>query len=60
MFAIPGWLDNVNTFDNLIPLLSKNLRIVAVDPPGHGKSDPFPPDCAYNYLDGVLAIGMSA
>jgi len=39
-----------NTFDTLIPLLPKNLRIVAVDPPGHGLSDPFPPDIAYNFM----------
>ena len=29
-------LDNAGTFDALIPLLPKNLRIVAVDIPGQG------------------------
>ena len=57
MVALCGWLDNAGSFDKLIPLLPKNLRIVAVDTPGHDKSDAFPPDIAYNYLDAVLAIG---
>lgn len=56
VFAIHGWLDNAGTFDTLIPLLPKNLRIVAVDIPGHGYSDPFPPDIAYNFVDCILAI----
>lgn len=56
VLAIHGWLDNCATFDTLIPLLPKNLRIVAVDTPGHGLSDPFPADINYNFLDGVVAI----
>ena len=56
VFAIHGWLDNAGTFDALIPLLPSDLRIVAVDMPGHGLSDHFPPDIAYNYLDCFLAI----
>lgn len=51
-----GWLDNAGTFDTLIPLLPSNLRIVAVDTAGHGLSDPFPPDIAYNFIDSLLAI----
>lgn len=51
-----GWLDNCASFDALIPLLPKNLRIVAVDIPGHGFSSPFPPDIAYNYIDTLLAV----
>lgn len=56
VLAMPGWLDNAGTFDTLIPLLPKDLRIVVVDTPGHGWSDPFPPDIAYNSLDGLVAI----
>lgn len=56
VFAIHGWLDNAGTFDALIPLLPKDLRIIAVEMPGHGLSDHFPPDIAYNYLDCFLAI----
>lgn len=56
VLAIHGWLDNCGTFDALIPLLPKDLRIVAFDIAGHGLSDPFPPDIAYNFLDSVVAI----
>ncbi|EFX76294.1 hypothetical protein DAPPUDRAFT_306263 [Daphnia pulex] len=56
VFAIHGWLDNAGTFDTLIPLLPKDLRIVAVEMPGHGLSDPFPPDAAYNFMDCLVAI----
>lgn len=51
-----GWLDNAGSFDTLIPLLPKDLRIIVVETPGHGFSDPFPPDIAYNTIDGVIAI----
>lgn len=56
VIGIHGWLDNAGTFDTLIPLLPKNLRIVVVEIPGHGLSDPFPPDIAYNYIDTLLAV----
>lgn len=54
--ALHGWLDNAGTFDTLIPLLPQNLHIVAVDTVGHGLSDHFPPDIAYNFFDCLLAI----
>lgn len=56
VFALHGWLDNAASFDALIPLLPSNLRIVAFDIPGHGLSDHFPPDVAYNFQDALLAI----
>ncbi|KAK4020188.1 hypothetical protein OUZ56_002181 [Daphnia magna] len=56
LIAIHGWLDNCGTFDTLIPLLPKDLRIIAVDIPGHGLSSHFPPDIAYNYVDTLLAV----
>ena len=59
VFAIHGWLDNAGTFDALIPLLPKDLRVVAVEMPGHGLSDPFPPDIAYNYLGTELNVFKS-
>lgn len=56
VIAIHGWLDNAGSFDALIPLLPKDLRIIAVEIPGHGLSDPYPPDIAYNYIDTLLAV----
>ena len=56
VLALHGWLDNCGTFDALIPLLPSDLRIVAVDMPGHGLSQSFPPDINYNFLDSVVAI----
>jgi len=49
VLAIHGWLDNAATFDRLIPLLPKDLRIVCADIPGHGLSDHYPPDIAYHF-----------
>lgn len=56
VIGLVGWLDNAGTFDKLIPLLPKDLCFLVVDTPGHGLSDPFPPDIAYNSLDGLLAL----
>ncbi|XP_057370263.1 serine hydrolase-like protein isoform X1 [Daphnia carinata] len=56
VFALHGWLDNAGTFDTLIPMLPHNLRIVAVDIPGHGMSDHFPRDIMYHFLDCLLAV----
>lgn len=56
VFALHGWLDNAGTFDSLIPMLPHNLRIVAVDIPGHGMSDHFPRDIMYHFLDCLLAV----
>lgn len=56
VFALHGWLDNAGTFDNLIPLLPPNLRVIAIDTPGHGLSDHFPPDIVYHFNDCLVAI----
>lgn len=56
VFALHGWLDNSGSFDRLIPLLPKNLRIVAVDFPGHGLSDHYPADIMYHFNDCLLAV----
>ena len=40
VLCIHGWLDNANSFYTLGPLL-KSCDVVAIDLPGHGKSDHF-------------------
>lgn len=58
LLAIHGWLDNAASFDALAPLLAECFRIVALDLPGHGRSQHRPPGVRYHfvdYLDDVLA-----
>lgn len=41
--CLHGWQDNANTFDRLLPLLSKRIPFICVDAAGHGKSSARPP-----------------
>lgn len=50
VIALHGWLDNAATFSRLAPLL-EDVRIVALDLPGHGHSDHRPLGAAYNIWD---------
>ena len=63
VIALHGWLDNAGSFSVLAPLL-EGARVVALDAPGHGLSDPHGADANYNIwedlpqLEGVLdALG---
>jgi RNA:NAD 2'-phosphotransferase (TPT1/KptA family)/pimeloyl-ACP methyl ester carboxylesterase len=53
VLAMHGWLDNAASFDRLAPLLCStlDLRIVALDLPGHGRSDHKPGH--YHFIDSV-------
>jgi pimeloyl-ACP methyl ester carboxylesterase len=56
--GLHGWLDNANTFDRIAPLLPE-LRLVALDLPGHGLSDHRPMGVHYESaldVQDVLAV----
>ena len=58
LLAVHGWLDNAASFDALAPLLAGHFDVVALDLPGHGRSQHRPPGVRYHfvdYLDDVLA-----
>ncbi|MDQ2995239.1 MAG: alpha/beta fold hydrolase, partial [Pseudomonadota bacterium] len=55
ILALHGWLDNAASFDLLAPLLP-NFRIIAIDFPGHGFSDPLPLGMIYHHGDRVIQM----
>ncbi|XP_030080899.1 probable serine hydrolase [Drosophila hydei] len=56
ILAIHGWLDNLGTFDTLIPLLPDYLGVLCIDLPGHGCSSRLPPGMQYNTAEYALII----
>jgi len=56
ILAVHGWMDNAGTFDGLLPLLSKNYYVVAVDLPGHGLSSHLPKGVPYHFTDFIIAL----
>ena len=53
--AVHGWLDNGNSFWPLVPYLPE-LRLVAVDLPGHGCSPARSADATYHVVDWVRDV----
>lgn len=51
LLALHGWLDNAASFDRLAPLLCEHFHIVAIDLPGHGRSDWRAPGAWYHFVD---------
>ena len=56
LLALHGWLDNAGTFDKLAPLICTHFHIVAIDFPGHGRSDWRPAGTWYHYIDYVSDV----
>ncbi len=55
VFALHGWLDNLASFEAIIKYMP-NIRLVAVDFPGHGHSSHIPAGLAYHFIDGLYLI----
>ncbi|KAH8379641.1 hypothetical protein KR009_006267, partial [Drosophila setifemur] len=56
ILAIHGWLDNLGTFDRLIPLLPDYIGVLCIDLPGHGRSSRLPSGMHYSVHDYVYII----
>ena len=56
LLALHGWLDNAGSFARLAPLLAARHHVIALDLPGHGRSDHLPAGCSYYYLDYVRDV----
>lgn len=52
IIALHGWLDNANSFLPMAQYLT-DYTVIAIDLPGHGKSDWLPKPQAYHFLDNV-------
>jgi pimeloyl-ACP methyl ester carboxylesterase len=55
VLAIHGWLDNAASFDRLAPLLPE-LHLVAIDLPGHGRSQHRPAGVGFYFPDWVADV----
>ena len=53
--CVHGWLDNAASFDRLAAELPE-LRLIAIDLPGHGNSTAHPPGLPYLFVDHVAAL----
>lgn len=57
IIALHGWQDNAGTFDRLCPLLPRNLSILCIDLPGHGRSSHYPTGMNYYiFWDGISLV----
>jgi pimeloyl-ACP methyl ester carboxylesterase len=55
IILLHGWLDNLASFETLIPFF-KQYRVIALDFPGHGFSSHLPEGMAYHFFDLVYVI----
>ncbi|KAK3909366.1 putative serine hydrolase [Frankliniella fusca] len=57
IIALHGWQDNAGSFDGLGALLPKDISMLAIDFPGHGRSSHYPKgQFYYLFWDGVLLL----
>ncbi len=55
LLAFHGWLDNLASFESLA-LQMPNIRLIAIDFPGHGHSEHHKEGQVYYFLDGLYLI----
>jgi pimeloyl-ACP methyl ester carboxylesterase len=55
VLALHGWLDNAASFARLAPML-ESLHLIALDLPGHGRSDGLPAVCSRHFVDWVPVV----
>lgn len=55
VFGFHGWLDNLATFESLARHMPE-VRLIAIDFPGHGHSAHIEPGKSYYFLDGLFLI----
>ncbi|GAB0087340.1 probable serine hydrolase [Sergentomyia squamirostris] len=57
ILVLHGWLDNLGSFERLIPLLPRDcISYLAVDLPGHGLSSHIPEGMCYKFLDYISLV----
>lgn len=56
ILALHGWLDNMGTWNTLIPLLPEHIGVLCIDLPGHGLSPKLPRGIVYHAVDYVCVI----
>lgn len=56
ILALHGWLDNMGTWNTLLPLLPKHIGVMCIDLPGHGLSPKLPKGIVYHAVDYVCVI----
>ncbi|XP_037933751.1 probable serine hydrolase isoform X2 [Teleopsis dalmanni] len=56
ILALHGWLDNMGTWNTLIPLLPEHIGILCIDFPGHGLSPKLPKGIIYHTVDYICVI----
>ena len=59
VLALHGWLDNAASFAGLAPRLD-GCDTVALDLPGHGRSDHRPPGVHYHFVDFIPDVLAAA
>ena len=59
VLALHGWLDNCATFDGLAPLL-EGVHMVALDFPGHGRSEHRSANATYHFIDWIPDVVAAA